>query len=68
MSYKKAYQNAQSLVNMIQEDVANIDTDIKSIKNTSENIKINNCKKINLIKGDINQLNTTSLSFHQGFP
>ena len=35
-----------------------VDTDIKSIKNTSENIKINNCKKINLIKGDINQLNT----------
>tara|TARA_R100000742_G_C4279486_1_gene104187 strand:+ start:1095 stop:1952 length:858 start_codon:yes stop_codon:yes gene_type:complete len=30
MSYKKAYQNAQSLVNMIQEDVANINTDIKS--------------------------------------
>ena len=35
-----------------------VDTDIKSIKNTSENIKINNCKKINLIKGDINQLKT----------
>ena len=35
-----------------------VDTDIKSIKNTLENIKINNCKKINLIKGDINQLNT----------
>ena len=34
------------------------DIDLKSIKNTLENIKINNCKKINLVQGEINQLNT----------
>ena len=34
-----------------------IDIDPKSIKNSLDNIKINNCKKINLIQGDINQLN-----------
>tara|TARA_B100000963_G_scaffold341991_1_gene342332 strand:+ start:10120 stop:10971 length:852 start_codon:yes stop_codon:yes gene_type:complete len=34
-----------------------IDIDFRTIKNSLENIKINNCKKINLIQGDVSQLN-----------
>lgn len=34
-----------------------IDIDFRTIKNSLENVKINNCKKINLIQGDVSQLN-----------